>query len=163
MEKDEHWADDDSSYGLEDFIWLCDYFNDNTGDEKNNNGNTDGGCGLFEGDDEWENRENHWRGARKIMKTYLKREKLNSAGDVCVWIMRKSEFGSMSVVVKLAFFLTLVPPTSVPVERGFSIRNLIKTLLKNRMKVDLMNALMLVNYEINSKLEKFIARRAAEI
>jgi hypothetical protein len=57
----------------------------------------------------------------------------------------------------------LVPPTTVHVERGFSIRNQIKTALKNRMLVDLMSALMLINAETGTFLDKKIARRAAEI
>jgi hypothetical protein len=135
MEKDEHWADEDSKYGDEDFLWLCDYFNndieideDNGGDnddgDNNGNGNDNGNegkgkqkrkgrgkakvkktgakqkkaekkkknqkkkkeensndvaneenecCGLFKDDDEWNARLSHWRGARVIMRTYLKR------------------------------------------------------------------------------------------
>jgi hypothetical protein len=121
------------------------------------------GCGLFEDEDEWNDRLKHWKGARVIMKTYLKRANLKSAGDVCLWILKQTQFGSMSTVVKLALFLTLVPPTSVPVERGFSIRNQIKTILKNRMLVDLLSAMMLINVETGKVLDRKIARRASEI
>jgi hypothetical protein len=165
MEKDEKWADEDSKYGVDDYLWLCDFFNNNIDDDDYRGGdNGDKDCGdLFEDDDEWNDRLTHWKGARKLMKTYLKRTKLKSGGDVCLWILRKSQFGNMTTIVKLALVLTLVPPTSVPVERGFSIRNQIKTALKNRMLVDLMNALMLINVETGRTLEKAIVRRAAEI
>jgi hypothetical protein len=69
----------------------------------------------------------------------------------------------MSTIVKMALFFTLVHPTTVPVERGFSIRNQIKTALKNRMRVDLLSAMMLINVETGRSLGKKIARRAAEI
>jgi hypothetical protein len=97
------------------------------------------------------------------MRTYLERETPHNAGDVCMWILDQSQFGNMSIVVKLALFLTLVPPTSVPVERGFSIRNQMKTLLKNRMRVVLLTALMIINTETGIELDRKIARRAAEI
>jgi hypothetical protein len=119
--------------------------------------------GLFEDEEEWNARLMHWKGARKILKTYLKRSNLKSAGDVCVWVLHHSQFGNMSCFVKIALFFTLVPPTTVPVERGFSIRNLIKTAIKNRMQVDLLNALMLINCETGNRLSWKIARRAAEI
>ena len=206
MEKDEHWADEESDYGITAFLWLCDYFDDNIDeDDVDNNDDNDNDSnseekkkkkkkkkkstkkkkknekkkmekeeeeveedemeynGLFDDDDEWADRLKHWRGARKVMKTYLKRANLKSAGDVCVWIMNQQQFGDMSCIVKIALFFSLVPPTTVPVERGFSIRNQIKTAIKNRMLVDLLEAIMLINTETGSRLDKKIARRAAEI
>jgi hypothetical protein len=82
MEKDEHWADEDSVYGVNDFLFLCNFFDDNVEDDDSGDSSNIGYDGCDGGDDDDngvddndDNISGKRKGKRKKKKERKEREK----------------------------------------------------------------------------------------
>jgi hypothetical protein len=85
-----------------------------------------------------------------------------SIKDVCSFIIKSHQFAVTTTLVRIAQIILLIPPTTVPVEDGFSVLNDVKDDKRNCLRQNSMNCLMLIKINMKETDLNVLLQKVAE-